>query len=237
MNATLFPRWRTATALLLFATVLLPPQARCEESTLHHGKVAEALNAGNYTYLRIEEGGETYWIATPHTMVPKGSTVNFHEQVWMYDFPSKMLNRTFPKVLFTADVVIESSPDPEPAPAPAAPAKSDAAAGTVDDAGTVPIAEIFRRKDELAGKRVTITGHVVKVLDRIMGSSWIHIEDDSGETGNHMVVRTPEHIADEGATVSATGVLKTDVDYGYGYYYPIIIENAAVAVEPDKAPE
>jgi len=43
-----------------------------------------------------------------------------------------------------------------------------------------------------------------------------------------MVVRVSERQVEVGAHVTAEGILKVDVDYGYGYFYPVIVEDATV---------
>lgn len=222
---------RNLITLLPLALLLTATFVSAEEIPVHQATVVEVRNAGNYTYVQVEESGESYWIGLPHTMVHKGSEIRFDEQVWMYDFPSKVLNRVFDKVLFVGNVEIVSSPEaPEQAP-PTSMVTPSSADGSPMDAGLLAIATVHARKAELAGQQIAIRGKVVKVVDKIMGSSWVHIEDDSSETSNHMVVRVPEREVEVGATVSASGILKADVDYGYGYFYPVIIEEGKISVE------
>jgi hypothetical protein len=73
---------------------------------------------------------------------------------------------------------------------------------------------MFSKKAELAGKSVSVRGKVVKFTPEIMGKNWIHLQDGTGA---------------EGTTVS--GVVVIDKDFGYGYAYDVIIEDAEVTVE------
>ena len=64
------------------------------------GKVLETLNAGTYTYLRLEtKHGET-WAATPTNTVSKGATVRVKNPQPMDGFRSPSLNRTFERIVF-----------------------------------------------------------------------------------------------------------------------------------------
>jgi membrane protein implicated in regulation of membrane protease activity len=64
------------------------------------GKVLETLNAGTYTYLRLEtKQGET-WAATPTNTVSKGATVRVKNPQPMDGFRSPSLNRTFERIVF-----------------------------------------------------------------------------------------------------------------------------------------
>ena len=91
------------------------------------------------------------------------------------------------------------------------------------------VAELYANKGELAGKSVTVRGRVVKFTAAVMGKNWIHIQDGSSETTDLTV--TTAAVAKLGDTVVASGVLVVDRDFGAGYRYDIIIEDATVSVE------
>lgn len=136
------------------------------------------------------------------------------------------------------------------APAPAAPAGSAAPmsaeqphpmpmaevadvdlSGIEKAADGVTVAELFATKDQLAGQPVTLRGKVVKVNAGIMGSNWLHVRDGSGEEGSNNITITTGQVADVGDLVLVTGVLAVNKDFGMGYKYDAIIENAEVTVE------
>lgn len=74
--------------------------SHASESSLS-GKVAEFMNAGDYTYVLIEKNGDQTWVAVPQMSVSKGQTVTFRPGVEMINFHSKKLNRTFKKIFFS----------------------------------------------------------------------------------------------------------------------------------------
>lgn len=68
------------------------------------GVVNEAINAGNYTYLNVTDGGKETWLAIPHRDIPVGAHVRYADGQSMKDFHSSSLDRTFKEVLFLGDV-------------------------------------------------------------------------------------------------------------------------------------
>jgi hypothetical protein len=91
------------------------------------------------------------------------------------------------------------------------------------------LAEVFAQQDELAGKEVAIRAKVVKFSPNIMQTNWIHIQD--GSEGNPDLAVTSAATVGVGDTVVVKGVLEQDKDFGYGYKYDLIIQNAEVTVE------
>ena len=136
---------------------------------------------------------------------------------------------------------------PPPAPAaPAAPAESTqlhpmptgAPAADVDLAsiakadGGKTVAEVYAEKDGLADATVVVRGKVVKVNAGIMDRNWLHVRDGSGEEGtNDLTVTTLADLPEVGATVLVSGKLAVNKDFGMGYQYPVILEDAEVTVE------
>ena len=87
------------------------------------------------------------------------------------------------------------------------------------------IEEIYANKEKLKGTTIKVRGKVVKVSTAIMGNNWIHIQDGTGEGDkNKIVFRSKKETATVGSEVVATGRLEVDVDFGMGYFYPVIVE-------------
>ncbi|MCK5070396.1 MAG: DNA-binding protein [Desulfocapsa sp.] len=97
---------------------------------------------------------------------------------------------------------------------------------TGDNAYTV--GEIFSKTAELDKKSVRIQGKVVKFSPMIMGRNWIHLQDGTGDpmSNTHdLVVTTSEQIkVDDVITIE--GVLAANKDFGAGYKYVAIVEEA-----------
>lgn len=198
------------------------------------GKVAEHLSASPYVYLRIQTAKGDVWAAVPETKVENGAQVTVFNPMLMTKFESKSLKRTFDEVYFGT---LTSAAAPAPAAAANAPVgtppspavnvgKVDKATGP--DARTV--AEVWAQKASLAGKTVTVRGVVVKYNDAVMGKNWIHLQDGSGDAaqGTHDITVTSLDPATKGATITITGTVRTNRDFGAGYSYAVIVEDAKV---------
>ncbi len=206
--------------------VLLMTSAYAIAGPQHTGVVLEAASGGGYTYLKVDENGNTFWIAGPEAQVSTGATVSFSEQIWMPNFTSKALNRTFEKILFVDGISVGSS---KPSPAKASPTERTQAApaGPAKAASAYTIQEIFSRKYELNGEPVKVRGNVVKVTENVMSRTWVHIKDGTGTSGSDtLIFRSKDDSAAVGSVVTAEGVLETDKDFGFGYFYSVIVEEA-----------
>ncbi|GLS83596.1 NrfJ [Paraferrimonas haliotis] len=70
----------------------------------HTGEVVQTMNSGGYTYVEVKENDKTFWLAAPQTSVEKGETITVSEQMWMTNFTSRSLNKTFDKILFVGEI-------------------------------------------------------------------------------------------------------------------------------------
>ena len=139
-----------------------------------------------------------------------------------------------------ADTATPASPPstmPENHPVAAPGAQVDVA-GIARPEGGKTVAEIYAEKDALASQQVTFRGKVVKVNAGVMNMDWLHVRDGSGAEGTNdlTVTTTAKPTPAVGDTVLVTGTVATNKDYGMGYQYPVIVEQAQVTVEPASAP-
>jgi hypothetical protein len=77
---------------------------------------------------------------------------------------------------------------------------------------------------------VAIQGKVVKASMGVMGKNWLHLRDGSGDPakGNHDLTVTTLDEAKVGDLILVKGVLHTDKDFGSGYRYAVIVEEAKI---------
>ncbi len=211
-----------------------PPQ---EASSLS-GKVVETMNSGGYTYLCIEKDGKKTWAAVLEMKVSVGQEIALQPGYEMVNFASKTLNRTFDKIIFSTGPVSQEgagtiksfhgktmeSKDTEAASSEKV--QVEKASGT----GAYTVAELYAKRAELNTKNVTIKGKVVKVSSGIMGRNWLHIQDGSGnqKDGTNDLVVTTNDLAAVGDIVTASGTLCKDKDFGSGYKYDVIVEQASI---------
>ncbi|MBB1318109.1 NrfJ [Shewanella sp. SR43-4] len=86
------------------ATLALGVSSVWAQGALHQAEVIDTMNGGGYTYVQLKEADKTYWAAGPQTEVNKGDKVEVSEQMWMTDFKSSSLNRTFDKIMFVGNI-------------------------------------------------------------------------------------------------------------------------------------
>jgi hypothetical protein len=194
------------------------------------GKLLERIDATPYSYLRIQAPAGEVWAAVPESKVEKGTEVTVANPMLMTDFESKTLKRKFAQIYFgTLGQAGAPAATASPAPQPDAPVevgKVEKATGA--DARTV--AEAHAQKAALKGKTVSIRGKVVKYNGGILGKNWLHLQDGSGDakSGNNDIAITTKDEVAKGQTVTLQGVLATDKDFGSGYSYAVILEDAKV---------
>jgi hypothetical protein len=90
------------------------------------------------------------------------------------------------------------------------------------------VAEIVTQAADLKDKTVLVRGKVVKYNAGIMGKNWIHLRDGSGSAaaGTNDVLITSLNEVKVGDVVTAKGIVRTDKDFGSGYVYKVIVEEA-----------
>ncbi len=95
------------------------------------------------------------------------------------------------------------------------------------------IAYVYANKDELAGNEITLRGKVVKYNPGILGWNFLHVQDGSGSaaSGDNDLIVTTKATTSVGETVVLTGNIVLDKDFGAGYSYPVLVEDASLAAE------
>ena len=97
------------------------------------------------------------------------------------------------------------------------------------DAAVKTVAAVNQEKAELSGKAVQVSGKVVKVNNGIMGRNFVHVRDGSGDQATNNLIVTSKDTAAVGDEVVVTGNVKLDRDFGSGYMYPLLVEDATIA--------
>ena len=198
---------------------------------LHKIKVNEVVDAGTYVYLNVSEDAENYWMAIPNTPVTVGNTYYYNGGMIMEDFISKQLDKTFYFITFAegireTEIVVATTNDhdhnhdhdlvEELAPMD----KIEKAKNGIS------LEELFSQKKSLSNKNIIVRGKVVKVNNGIMDKNWVHIEDGSQFNGEKDLTITTQEIVKEGDIVTFKGNVALDKDFGAGYIYDLVLEEA-----------
>ncbi len=109
--------------------------------------------------------------------------------------------------------------------------KLDVKVEKASGANAYTVMELYEKRIELNEKDVTVKGKVVKVTPEIMGKNWLHLQDGTGYEQNNTndIVITTKDLPTVGDVVTISGKLYSDKDFGSGYKYSAIIEEAKVS--------
>lgn len=247
-----FDSLRFAVVAFVVAVATIPSAVPAASATAPFtGKVVQTMDVGSYTYVEIDTGEAKIWAAAPRTSLKEGDEVVAPDGILMRNFTSKTLDRTFEEIYFvsslrppgeaagdTAEKTAPAAPHADD-PAPLAAHRNGAAAAVPQSQALVAaiakqadertVAELHEKAKELAGTAVAVHGKVTKFTGGVLGKNWIHIDD--GSAGDKDLTVTTDAVAKIGDTVAAKGVLGVDRDFGAGYRYDVIIEDATVTVE------
>ena len=207
-------------------------QPMADSDDMHKVEVKEVILAQAYTYLKVEEGDGTYWLAVGETDVEKGDVIYFNSFLVMNEFNSKELNRNFEQILFVDRISDKPITDKDQ------PVRSERSnrPGTdyaklldsikIDPVpGGMTIQQVYENANDLDKKELVVRGQVTKINRDIMKRNWVHIMDGTKGERSDLTFTTQEDFQ-IGDTVTVKGVIAVDKEYGAGYVYPVILEDA-----------
>ena len=214
------------------------------------GRVLETMDSAGYTYVKLEAADGERWGAVRQASLKVGATASISVAMVMRNFESKTLHRKFDRIVFGSLATgAEARPAARSAPtagrddaSSAMAAPHTAVAGGPEDASEVhvpkaagadakTVAEVFAGRASLKDRSVTVRGKVVKSSSGILGRNWIHVRDVSGsaERKDRDLTVTSLQTAAVGDVVTVKGSVHADRDFGMGYVYPVIVEDASLS--------
>jgi len=194
-------------------------------------KVKAVEQVQNYTYLLVKGKGPEYWIAVSSTEIEVGEKITYQGGMPMEDFYSKELDRTFDKVLFLDGFGGGSQQAMPPNPMQGATQGSQVKTDKLDisiehESGIVSIADLFKDPAAYAGKTIRVKGEVAKFNAAIMERNWVHLQDGTEFEGKYDLTATSQQGFMVGQVVTLEGILAINRDFGYGYSYELLLEQA-----------
>jgi hypothetical protein len=212
------------------STEMQNPVSDESATKLHKVVVNDILTTPKYSYLNVTEDGEAFWIAIPLKDIEKGGTYYYRGGLKKTNFKSVEYDRIFETLYLVSDVSTD-------------PGMSDLSSGNphenMDDAavteqntkiepppGGITISELFANMKKYEGQTVRVKGKCVKLNNMIMNRNWIHLKDGTTKDKDlDLTVTTTENIT-LGEIVAFEGKIALNKDFGAGYKYEIIMEEA-----------
>jgi len=206
---------------------------------IHEAVVKEVLDAGGYSYLKVDEKGEEKWLAVNQMDAKVGETYYYNEGMTMTDFESESLGKTFESIIFLDEISknkedLSGKTDMKDekdmmAQHHAVNLKSSQEKIEVEPAeGGITIAELYANKKKYKGKKIIVRGKVTKFNEAIMNTNWIHIQDGTEHEGSFDLTAKSDAVVKIGDVVTLEGKVNLDVDLGHGYSYDIILKDAVL---------
>lgn len=211
-----------------------------EPLVIHTVVVKEVLQTSGYTYLRVIEGENEKWLAVIKIPAKVGKVYTYEDAAPMKDFTSKELKRTFSEIYFLSrltEVGKEAEKEKEASAmghqTPETGHGKNSSGGKKNVKieqvhGSLSVATLLESKLSFSGKTVQVRGEVTKVSSDIMSRNWIHLEDGTSYKGKSDLVVTTDQVVKVGDVVTFEGVLHTDKDFGSGYFFDVIVEDAVM---------
>ena len=189
---------------------------------LHQVLVKQHIKGKRYSYCEVEEGNKTYWLATMGGDFQEGGTYMYNEGIEKTDYKSTELDRIFDRILLVSALysnaeLLESKTS--------GPATANASNVKISIPKTsVAIKELVNNTTKYANKTIEVTGKITKVNPAIMDRNWIHLVD--GSMDSYDFVCTSNEVFPVGHVLTLKGKLSVNKDFGAGYSYDLILENA-----------
>ena len=94
--------------------------------------------------------------------------------------------------------------------------------------GEMEIGKLLEGKAGFNGKTVKLKGKVTKYNGGIMQKNWIHLQDGTAAGDKFDITITSTQEVKVGDMITVEGQIALNKDFGYGYFYDVIMENAKI---------
>lgn len=203
---------------------------------IYYGKILEIKGAMGYKYLKVDENGTELWIAIANAPVAVGDRIGYDKRTVMKNFESKTLGQKFKEVIFASDVYLPQKvvkPKSMKEMLDLNSAKKEPSKPFVKkDAYTIEEVHMWRKS--LKGQTISLEATVYKVSHQIMKLDWVHLGDGTGnekKLTDDLVFTATSSSIKAGDKVIATGKVVVNKDFGFGYFYKVLIQDATFQVK------
>jgi len=191
--------------------------------------VLEMLEGERYQYLRVRMADQSEtWLVTRKGDFAAGGHYVFHQGLYKTNYHSTEFDRTFDEIYLVSDLGLAedehgSNDSRKPTVQAGKEIEKPKQALEVPE-GSVSIRDLITNSDQYVNQQVQVTGRVVKVNPNIMDRNWVHLAD--GTMNSFDFVLTTNETVPTGHELTFVGTFRTDRDFGAGYTYDFIVEEA-----------
>jgi len=196
------------------------------DQAVHQVKILELLNTDKYSYLKVIEQDEPYWIATVKADYQIGDIYLYRGGLLKTHFHSDEYDRIFEKLYLVSEIK-KLSDNEQMINVQTQESESNTVSDQFkkpDIPGLTDLSQIVSSPQEYKGKTVKIYGEVMKVNPDIMDRNWLHIKDGTADDFDFVI--TTQSFIPVGHAIAFEGSIAINKDFGAGYTYAIIMENA-----------
>jgi len=172
--------------------------------------------------LSVRQGPWQTWVEVPNVGAKVGDYVLLGKGSARHDVEIPDIGQRVSEVVDIANVQVVDEET----------ARRTVSANTPKDAITVQT--LYTELDKRANTEIVVYGTVVKATSAV-GAIWVHVQDGTGDptTGTHDITLQTQQSVVQGQRVAFRGVLRKNVDLGFGYHYDALVE-AATLVEATR---
>ncbi len=215
------------------ATETKPIESATPTLNMHKIKVVDFQHTTKYTYVHVMEDAKSFCVAIPKTTdIKKGNEYFFKAGIVMAN-PEKLNFKEIFESVMIAPGFSESGLDENNAASP----DLNTTAGQMSTIkeikittapGVIKLEELITNAAKYNGKQIKVQGQCVKVNQMILNKNWIHIQDHTkNKSGDpyDLTITTQDQV-NIGDIVVFEGILAINKDFGSGYKYDLILEEA-----------
>ena len=180
--------------------------------------VARVVSRGDTQLLEVRQGALKAWVEVPHVGAEVGDYVLLGQGTARRDVAIPELGERAREVVDIAHVRVVDEETARRSVVSRAPREA------------VPIGTVYAELEARADDEVVVYGTVVKASSAI-GWRWVHLRDGTGDesAGTHDLTVQTNQAVTVGQRLGFRGMLRRDVDLGFGYHYAALVEDAVLA--------
>jgi hypothetical protein len=225
-------RFLLLTTCIFFFACQNNQSAKTTENSSNTEKITilEVIDGTTYSYLKGINNNKEIWVAIRKQPITVGAAYYYEQALEMKNFHSKELNQTFPSIYFlnsisdkalADDVQVSHSMNMKPSP-------KKIEVDLKQDDNFTSIKDVYQNNEKLSNSVIKVKGKVTKINKNILNKNWIHIQDGTVHNDKFDLTITTNQVVNIGEVVEFEGILKTNVDFGSGYKYDVILEQAKI---------